>query len=118
MCTLCRNACSKGSVLYPLQGGSAFSQLGVVIANPSTIINTIGTALPSASNFFVTYVLIQARLKPLNPPASQPDHLLWRRRAVLPCRSSVKRSGVSWEERMPGFVLPGVLPEVLKEVWV
>lgn len=43
------------------QGGSAFSQLGVVIANPSIIIRTIGTALPSSSNFFITYVLIQVQ---------------------------------------------------------
>ena len=43
-----------------LQGGSAFSQLGLVLKHPSAISRVIGTALPNSSNFFVTYVIIQA----------------------------------------------------------
>ena len=43
-----------------LQGGSAFSQLGLVLKNPALIARVIGAALPNSSNFFVTYVIIQA----------------------------------------------------------
>lgn len=50
-----------------------------MIANPSTIISTIGTALPQSSNFFVTYVLIQARLG-FSP---SPTHLLGCRRTAV-----------------------------------
>jgi hypothetical protein len=45
-----------------LQGGSAFSQLGLVLKHPNAISRVIGTALPNSSNFFVTYVIIQVGL--------------------------------------------------------
>ena len=40
-------------------GGSAFSQLGIIINNPAAITRIIGTALPASSNFFINYVIIQ-----------------------------------------------------------
>lgn len=46
--------------LGAMLGGSAFSQLGIVINNPSVIPRIIGTALPASSNFFINYVIIQA----------------------------------------------------------
>jgi hypothetical protein len=45
--------------LGAMLGGSAFSQLGIVLNNPSIIPNVIGTALPASSNFFISYVIIQ-----------------------------------------------------------
>ena len=55
--------------LGAMLGGSAFSQLGIVINNPSVIPRIIGTALPASSNFFINYVIIQA--SSLCPP--RPD---------------------------------------------
>lgn len=45
--------------LGAMLGGSAFSQLGIVINNPGIIPNVIGGALPASSNFFINYILIQ-----------------------------------------------------------
>ncbi len=45
--------------LGAMLGGSAFSQLGIVISNPGIIPNVIGGALPASSNFFINYILIQ-----------------------------------------------------------
>ena len=42
-------------------GGSAFSQLGALIDNPASLPTLIGTALPASSNFFINYIIIQAR---------------------------------------------------------
>lgn len=42
-------------------GGSAFSQLGALIDNPASLPNLLGTALPASSNFFINYIIIQAR---------------------------------------------------------
>jgi hypothetical protein len=47
-------------------GGSAFSQLGALIDNPASLPSLIGTALPTSSNFFINYMIIQAR--PRRPP--------------------------------------------------
>ena len=56
-------------------GGSAFSQLGIIVNNPSTIPKIIGTALPASSNFFINYVIIQVSLRlplPHTPQTSFP----------------------------------------------
>ncbi|BDA42606.1 probable CSC1-like protein ERD4 at C-terminar half [Coccomyxa sp. Obi] len=45
--------------LGAMLGGSAFSQLGIVINNPGIIPNVIGGALPTSSNFFINYIVIQ-----------------------------------------------------------
>ncbi len=49
-------------------GGSAFSQLGALIDNPASLPSLIGTALPTSSNFFINYMIIQARPRP--PPCA------------------------------------------------
>lgn len=41
-------------------GGSIFSQFRVVLANPGRIPYIIGTALPTSSNFFINYVIVQS----------------------------------------------------------
>ena len=46
-------------------GGSIFSQLGVLIKNPASIASSIGTALPTASNFFINYIVLQVPFNPL-----------------------------------------------------
>lgn len=43
-------------------GGSAFSQLGALIDNPASLPNLLGSALPASSNFFINYIIIQARM--------------------------------------------------------
>ncbi len=43
-------------------GGSAFSQLGIIVNSPGAIPRIIGTALPASSNFFINYVIIQVSL--------------------------------------------------------
>ena len=48
--------------LGAMLGGSAFSQLGIIINNPAAITRIIGTALPASSNFFINYVIIQVAL--------------------------------------------------------
>lgn len=48
-------------------GGSAFSQLGALIDNPASLPSLLGTALPASSNFFINYIIIQAR-RPLAAP--------------------------------------------------
>lgn len=64
--------------LGAMLGGSAFSQLGIIVNNPSTIPKIIGTALPASSNFFINYVIIQVSLPLLHtlktsfPHASSP----------------------------------------------
>ena len=45
--------------LGAMLGGSIFSQLGVLIKNPTSIAASIGTALPTASNFFINYIVLQ-----------------------------------------------------------
>ncbi|CAL5219786.1 g1691 [Coccomyxa viridis] len=45
--------------LGAMLGGSAFSQLGIIVNNPGSIPKIIGTALPASSNFFINYVIIQ-----------------------------------------------------------
>lgn len=45
--------------LGAMLGGSAFSQLGILVNQPGFIPNVIGTALPASSNFFICYVMIQ-----------------------------------------------------------
>ncbi len=39
--------------------GSAFSQLGVIIAKPGSIPSVIGTALPASSNFFINTLILK-----------------------------------------------------------
>ena len=58
--------------LGAMLGGSAFSQLGIIINNPAAITRIIGTALPASSNFFINYVIIQVLLACLKglPPVS------------------------------------------------
>ena len=48
--------------LGAMLGGSAFSQLGIIVNNPGSIPRIIGTALPASSNFFINYVIIQVSL--------------------------------------------------------
>jgi hypothetical protein len=45
--------------LGAMLGGSIFSQLGILINNPGEIAASIGTALPTASNFFINYIVLQ-----------------------------------------------------------
>lgn len=54
--------------LGAMLGGSAFSQLGIVINNPSVIPSVIGGALPASSNFFINYILIQVNLHARDMP--------------------------------------------------
>ncbi len=57
--------------LGAMLGGSAFSQLGIIVNNPGSIPKIIGTALPASSNFFINYVIIQVSLPPAIRPAAQ-----------------------------------------------
>lgn len=43
-----------------LLGGTIFSGLRQAIQDPGAIINILGTAIPSASNFFINYVILRA----------------------------------------------------------
>lgn len=47
--------------LGAMLGGSIFSQLGTLIKSPGSIASSIGTALPSASNFFINFIILQVR---------------------------------------------------------
>ena len=66
--------------LGAMLGGSAFSQLGIIINNPAAITRIIGTALPASSNFFINYVIIQVALgiACMVPPPS-----LWPQLAII-----------------------------------
>ena len=58
-------------------GGSAFSQLGIIVNNPNALPSIIGTALPASSNFFINYVIIQVGPPlPCRSPASSCNLLL------------------------------------------
>lgn len=46
--------------LGSLLGGTIINGLRQAISDPSSIVNILGTAIPSASNFFVNYVILRA----------------------------------------------------------
>ena len=59
--------------LGAMLGGSAFSQLGIIVNNPNALPRIIGTALPASSNFFINYVIIQVSLALPCTPAAHPS---------------------------------------------
>jgi hypothetical protein len=48
--------------LGAMLGGTAFSQIGIMIKNPEEIYRLIGTALSTSSNFFLNYVIFRCAL--------------------------------------------------------
>ena len=46
--------------LGAMLGGSIFSQLNDVLNDPGSIPKRIGIALPSSSNFFINYLILQS----------------------------------------------------------
>ena len=75
-------------------GGSAFSQLGALIDNPASLPNLLGTALPASSNFFINYIIIQARWPRALIPLHNAPHLCVACASMLP---TPPRRSTLWE---------------------
>lgn len=50
--------------LGAMLGGSTFSQLGRLINDPGSLPMVVGDALPSSSNYFINYIVIQVHESP------------------------------------------------------
>jgi hypothetical protein len=78
--------------LGAMLGGSIFSQFRVALQDPGKIASIIGTALPTSSNFFINYIIVQAlAIQPFRFMFPHMGIFPWIFRACGLCKPPTKR---------------------------